>query len=106
MSEELLDRRRRDLGVLVFFLTAIGGLAALGLSGVAARQFARPIGELRGAALAIAAGEREPVLAAQPPIEFRPVYSAFRRMATDLGESREALVEARRRTEAVLRTVA
>ncbi|HWE44046.1 MAG TPA: ATP-binding protein, partial [Gemmatimonadaceae bacterium] len=64
------------------------------------------IGELRGAALAIAAGEREPALAAQPPIEFRPVYSAFRRMATDLGESREALVEARRRTEAVLRTVA
>ena len=106
VSEELLDRRRRDLGVLVFFLTAIGGLAALGLSGVAARQLARPIGELRGAALAIAAGEREPALAAQPPIEFRPVYSAFRRMATDLGESREALVEARRRTEAVLRTVA
>ena len=106
VSEELLDRRRRDLGVLVSFLTAIGGLAALALSGVAARQFARPIGELRGAALAIAAGEREPALAAQPPIEFRPVYSAFRRMATDLGESREALVEARRRTEAVLRTVA
>jgi signal transduction histidine kinase len=106
VGEELLDRRRRDLGVLVFFLTAIGGLAALGLSGLAAREFARPIGELRGAALAIAAGEREPVLAAQPPIEFRPVYSAFRRMATELGESREALVEARRRTEAVLRTVA
>jgi two-component system nitrogen regulation sensor histidine kinase NtrY len=106
VSEELLDRRRRDLGVLVFFLTAIGGLAALGLSGVAAREFARPIGELRNAALSIAAGEREPILAARPPIEFRPVYSAFRRMATDLGESREALVEARRRTEAVLRTVA
>jgi two-component system nitrogen regulation sensor histidine kinase NtrY len=106
VSEELLDRRRRDLGVLVFFLTAIGGLAALGLSGVASREFARPIGELRNAALSIAAGEREPVLAARPPIEFRPVYSAFRRMATDLGESREALVEARRRTEAVLRTVA
>ena len=106
VGEELLDRRRRDLGVLVFFLTAIGGLAALGLSGLAAREFARPIGELRGAALAIAAGEREPALAAQPPIEFRPVYSAFRRMASELGESREALVEARRRTEAVLRTVA
>ena len=106
VGEELLDRRRRDLGVLVLFLTAIGGLAALGLSGVAAREFARPIGELRGAALAIAAGEREPALAAQPPIEFRPVYSAFRRMANELGESREALVEARRRTEAVLRTVA
>ncbi|MFL5560282.1 MAG: sensor histidine kinase [Gemmatimonadaceae bacterium] len=106
VGEELLDRRRRDLGVLVFFLTAIGGLAALALSGLAAREFARPIGELRGAALSIAGGAREPVLAARPPIEFRPVYSAFRRMANDLGESREALVEARRRTEAVLRTVA
>ncbi|HEX8851411.1 MAG TPA: ATP-binding protein [Gemmatimonadaceae bacterium] len=105
-AEESLDQRRRDLSVLVMFLTALGALAALGLSGVAARELARPIGELRGAALAIASGEREPALAAQPTVEFRPVYSAFRRMATDLGESREALVEARRRTEAVLRTVA
>ncbi|HEX2780327.1 MAG TPA: ATP-binding protein, partial [Gemmatimonadaceae bacterium] len=104
--EESLDRRRRDLGILVLFLTAMGALAALGLSGLAARQLARPVGELRGAALAIAAGEREPPLGVQPTVEFRPVYSAFRRMAADLGESREALVEARRRTEAVLRTVA
>ena len=106
VGEEALDRRRRDLGILVLFTTALGGLAALGLSGVAARQFARPIGELRDAALAIASGAREPALGARPPAEFLPVYSAFRRMAADLSASREALLEARRRTEAVLRTVA
>jgi two-component system nitrogen regulation sensor histidine kinase NtrY len=38
--------------------------------------------------------------------EFLPVFSAFRAMARDLGESRAALVEAQRRTDAVLRTVA
>ena len=105
-GEESLDQRRRDLGVLVLFTTALGGLAALALSGVAAKQFARPIGELRDAALAIASGAHEPALGARPPAEFLPVYSAFRRMAADLGASREALLEARRRTEAVLRTVA
>jgi signal transduction histidine kinase len=106
VGEESLDQRRRDLGILVLFTTALGGLAALGLSGLAAKQFARPIGELRDAALAIASGAREPALGARPPAEFLPVYSAFRRMAADLGASREALLEARRRTEAVLRTVA
>jgi nitrogen fixation/metabolism regulation signal transduction histidine kinase len=106
VGEESLDQRRRDLGILVLFTTALGGLAALGLSGLAAKQFARPIGELRDAALAIASGAREPTLGARPPAEFLPVYSAFRRMAADLGASREALLDARRRTEAVLRTVA
>jgi signal transduction histidine kinase len=106
VGEETLDQRRRDLGILVLFTTALGGLAALGLSGVAAKQFARPIGELRDAALTIASGAREPGLGTRPPAEFLPVYSAFRRMAADLGASREALLEARRRTEAVLRTVA
>ena len=49
-----LGRRARDLGVLVLFATAIGALAALWLSGIAARQLARPIGSLRHAALALA----------------------------------------------------
>ncbi|MGH7712699.1 MAG: hypothetical protein ACREOG_15515, partial [Gemmatimonadaceae bacterium] len=57
-----LDRQRRDLAVLVLVATALGALAALALSWLAARQFQQPIGTLRGAALAIAGGEREPVL--------------------------------------------
>jgi signal transduction histidine kinase len=39
----VLDRRRRDLGMLVLFATAIGGLAALGLSGIAAKRLARDL---------------------------------------------------------------
>jgi nitrogen fixation/metabolism regulation signal transduction histidine kinase len=106
-ADELsLARRRRDLGVLVLFATALGGLAALWLSGIAARQLARPIRNLREAALSIGGGERVPALEPQPTVEFQPVFSAFRRMATDLHASRFALEEAQRRTTAVLRNVA
>jgi signal transduction histidine kinase/HAMP domain-containing protein len=105
-NELALDRRRQDLSILVLFATALGALAAVWLSGVAARQLARPIRELRRAALAIAAGDREPALPEQPPAEFLAVFAAFRRMAADLNESRSALEEAQRRTAAVLRNVA
>ena len=105
-NEVATERRRQDLSVLVLFVTAVGGLAALWLSGVAARQLSRPIRVLRDAALAIARGEREPELSSAPPAEFAPVFSAFRRMAADLAESRLALEEAQRRTAAILRNVA
>jgi nitrogen fixation/metabolism regulation signal transduction histidine kinase len=101
-----IDRRRRDLGVLVLFTTAVGALAAWTLSGIAARQLARPIGILRGAAQAIARGEREPEIPTQPRSEFDAVFSAFRAMAGDLNASRGALVAAQKRTEAILRNVA
>jgi two-component system, NtrC family, nitrogen regulation sensor histidine kinase NtrY len=105
-DELTLGRKRRDLGVLVLFATAIGALAALWLSGIAARELARPIGTLREAALAIAAGVRTPELESEPTVEFLPVFAAFRRMASDLNASRTALEEAQRRTSAVLRNVA
>ena len=101
-----LDRRRRDLGVLVLFATAVGAVAALWLSAVAARQLARPIGALRTAARAVARGERELPFEGEPTSEFLPVFRAFQAMAVDLGASRAALEEAQRRTDAVLRTVA
>ena len=106
-SEQTLERQRNDLGVLVAFATALGALAALWLSGLVARGFAAPIGALRDAALDVAGGQQSlPSLGSLPPYEFRPVYSAFRQMATDLGASRAALEQAQRRTEAVLRNVA
>lgn len=106
-SELTLERQRSDLGVLVAFATALGGLAALWLSGLAARGFERPIGALREAALDVAGGNRTLAsLGSLPPYEFRPVYAAFRQMANDLGASRDALEAAQRRTEAVLRNVA
>jgi signal transduction histidine kinase len=106
VDDLLLDRRRRDLGVLVLFATALGAAAALWLSAAAARQLARPIGALRSAARAVARGERVVPLSADAASEFLPVFSAFRAMASDLGASRAALEEAQRRTDAVLRTVA
>ncbi len=42
-DELVLDQRRRDLGILVLFATAIGGLAALWLSGFAAKRLARDL---------------------------------------------------------------
>jgi signal transduction histidine kinase len=101
-----IDRRSRDLGVLALFITAVGAVAALLLSGFAARQLARPIGILRGAALAIARGERTAPLPQEPRSEFAAVFSAFNTMATDLSSSRGQLVAAQRRTEAILRNVA
>ena len=102
-----LDRRRRDLGVLVLFATALGAAAALWLSGLAARQLAQPIGALRTAARAVARGDRAvAALGGSTPSEFVPVFSAFRAMEVDLRASRSALEEAQRRTDAVLRTVA
>ncbi|MDQ2929625.1 MAG: ATP-binding protein [Gemmatimonadota bacterium] len=105
-TEALLDQRRRDLAVLVACATVLGALAALALSRIASRSLAEPIGALRVAALAIARGDREPPLASRAPDEFQPVFSAFRRMAADLGESRAALESAQRRTAATLRNVA
>jgi two-component system nitrogen regulation sensor histidine kinase NtrY len=42
-DDVVLDRRRRDLGMLVLFATAAGALAALWLSGIAARRLARDL---------------------------------------------------------------
>ena len=106
-ADELsLGRRRRDLGVLVLFATAVGAIGAFWLSGIAARQLARPIRNLREAALSIGGGRRLPSLDVRPTVEFQPVFSAFRQMANDLHASRSALEEAQRRTAAVLRNVA
>jgi signal transduction histidine kinase len=106
VTELVLDRQRRDIGILVLFVTSLGALAALVLSGIAARELGRPIGALRTAALHIARGERVPPPERPPAREFEPVFSAFDRMDSDLARSRAALEEAQRRTESVLRDVA
>lgn len=105
LAERSLDRERRDIGVLVLFAASLGALAALGLSGLAARELGRPVGALRTAALRIARGERYPAPDVTPAMEFIPVFSAFARMDSELASSRAALEEAQRRTESVLRDV-
>ncbi|HYV98003.1 MAG TPA: HAMP domain-containing sensor histidine kinase, partial [Gemmatimonadaceae bacterium] len=91
-----LDKRRNDLGVLVILATVLGALAALWLSGVAARRLATPIGTLRSAALAVAGGSREPLRADNAPAEFVPVFRAFDRMSRDLAASEAQLSRAER----------
>lgn len=106
LDDRLLDRRRNDLAMTLLFTLALGALAALWVSGAAARQLSRPIRALRESALALARGDRSFTLRDDPPLEFTPVFSAFRRMTTDLAESREALETAERRLAATLRSVA
>lgn len=91
-----LDQRRRDLGILVLFAAAVGALAALWLSELAARQFSRPIRTLQAGALALAAGELEPRLSSDPPVEFQAVFTAFRQMAHDIEAGREQEAHAQR----------
>jgi signal transduction histidine kinase len=105
-DERLLDRRRNDLAMFLLFALALGALAALWASGAASRQLSRPIRELRESALALARGERTTLLTDDPPVEFTPVFNAFRQMTTDLAESRAALETAERRLAATLRNVA
>ena len=62
----MLDRRGRDLLVLVLVTTVLGGIAAFWLSGIAARELARPIGALRSAALALAGGASGSALEIDP----------------------------------------
>jgi signal transduction histidine kinase len=106
LDDRLLDRRRNDLAVFLLFALALGALAALWVSGAASRQLSRPIRELRDAALALARGAGAPPLREDPPVEFDPVFRAFRTMTTDLAESRAALETAERRLSATLRSVA
>lgn len=106
LDERLLDRRRNDLGMTLLFALALGALAALWASGAASRQLSRPIRELRDSALALARGGASPALREDPPLEFTPVFSAFRQMTVDLAESRAALETAERRLAATLRNVA
>ena len=106
LDERLLDRRRNDLAVFLLFALALGGLAALWTSGAGARQLSRPIRALQESALAIARGAPAPALAEDPPVEFAPVFDAFRTMTADLAESRAALETAERRLAATLRNVA
>ena len=106
LDERLLDRRRNDLAVFLLFALALGGIAALWASGAGARQLSQPIRALQANALALARGATPPALDADPPVEFTPVFSAFRTMTTDLAESRAALETAERRLAATLRNVA
>jgi two-component system nitrogen regulation sensor histidine kinase NtrY len=100
-----MAREQEDLALIVLLAALLGTGAAFLAAQVAARALARPVRDLRDAALAIGRGEAVPRRLHEPPVEFEPVFTGFTRMAADLASGRQALEEARRRTAAVLATV-
>ncbi len=100
-----LAASQADLGWLLLLATLAGIAAALTAAGRVADALARPVGDLRRAALAIGRGAPIPPPSEEPPSEFEPVVAAFGKMADDLRAGRAALEESRRTTAAVLSTV-
>ncbi len=98
--------RQDDLGYLLLLAALLGLTAAFLAAGRAAKALARPVADLRRAALALGQGAPAPPRSGPPPTEFEPVMGAFERMAEDVRRSQAALEEARRRTATVLATVA
>jgi two-component system nitrogen regulation sensor histidine kinase NtrY len=101
-----LGTRQLDLALVLLLATLAGVAAALTGAQVAARALSRPVAELRRSALALGKGQSMPAHSGRPLLEFEPVFGAFERMAADIRSSQSALEEARRRTAAVLATVA
>jgi signal transduction histidine kinase len=95
-----------DLALALVLAGLLGAAAAAVGARLAARALARPVAELRDAALAIGSGEPPPSQAKLPPAEFEPVFGAMRRMAADVQATQAELESARARTAAVLATVA
>ena len=105
-DDSSLAVRQLDLALVLLLTTLMGVAAALVGAQRASRTLSRPVAELRRSALALGRGQPMPPQAGQPPLEFEPVFGAFERMAADIRSSQNALEEARRRTAAVLGTVA
>ncbi len=105
-DDSSLAVRQLDLALVLLLTTLAGVAAALVGAQRASRTLSRPVAELRRSALALGRGQPMPPHADQPPLEFEPVFGAFERMAADIRSSQHALEEARRRTAAVLGTVA
>ena len=105
-DDSALGVRQLDLAMVLLLATLAGVGAALAGARIAARALSRPVAELRRSALALGKGQAMPAHSGRPPLEFEPVFGAFERMAADIRSSQSALEDARRRTSAVLATVA
>lgn len=105
-DDSSLAARQLDLALVLLLATLAGIAAALAGAQRASRALSRPVAELRRSALALGRGLVMPPHSEHPPLEFEPVFGAFERMAEDIRSSQHALEQARRRTDAVLATVA
>ncbi len=105
-DDSSLAVRQLDLALVLLLATLAGIAGAVAGAQRASRALSRPVADLRRSALALGRGQPVPPRSGSPPLEFEPVFGAFERMAADIASSRHALEEARRRTAAVLATVA
>ncbi|MEO8294674.1 MAG: ATP-binding protein [Gemmatimonadota bacterium] len=101
-----VGEEQTDLVLVLLLATLIGAAGALAGAQAASRALSRPVADLRAAALALGEGKLVTPPAQAPPVEFEQVFGAFGRMAADIRSSQAALEDARRRTAAVLATVA
>ena len=90
LSDQALSGREEDLGIAVAVAAVLGIVAAVVLSGLAARALDRPIRHLTEAALVTGAGERPAPLADAMPSELVPVYRAIEQAAGDVERGQEA----------------
>ncbi len=90
LSDPTLAVREEDVSIAVLVAAVLGIIAALVLSGLAARALARPLRNLARAALAAGAGERPAPAAAALPSELEPVYRAIEEAAADVERGQQA----------------
>ena len=76
--------RQRELAHVVLFTALMGGLLSLALSVLVGRALARPIGQLRRAAMAVGAGRLRSRLPEQRADEFGELFTVFNRMVRRL----------------------
>ncbi len=89
-ADPVLFDRQRDLALLLILATLGGVAASLLAARVAARVLARPVADLRQAALAFGRGEAAAAPELKPPVEFAPVFAAFEKMTEDVRRARDA----------------
>lgn len=90
LRDRTLTGREADLSIAVLVAAVLGIVAALFLSGAAARALARPLGDLAHAALVAGSGERPAPAAATLPSELEPVYRAIEQAAADVERGQQA----------------
>jgi len=90
LTDETLGAREEDLGVAVMVAAVIGIVAAIVLSGLAARALARPLAHLAQAALAAGTGVRPAPQGRPMPSELEPVYRSIEQAAADVERGQEA----------------
>jgi signal transduction histidine kinase len=90
LGDVTLRRREADLGITVLVASVVGILAALVLSGLAARALAEPLQRLREDALAVGAGGTPEAPPEGMPVELEPVRAAIVQAAADVEAGRQA----------------